>query len=319
MALVADLDLPAFPTAAPPAATGTIWIMADDPPPRAQAWPASAPIPDGWHEVPYHEAQRALAPPVVSISFAGLAALPTVQSEAAALSTAGPSPGVVAARSLSRTSREPRPPRVSRPARRPRPPRPPRPPRAPRARRPPRPRRKPRPRRPPRARRPRNYKTREKPGICKGPGCTCWTPAGCAPPDYVGVFGDFTKTDCYRGPCYSYEACVSDQCQVHALCAINQILQFWVGQYRAVVAYVEPVVAPVLEAARAALQPLPAIGLPPAELSDAIPVAPPGSFGCGEQGWIWQRTTIGCRCGPPGTFGPPCTEAELIAAGILPA
>jgi hypothetical protein len=133
------------------------------------------------------------------------------------------------------------------------------------------------------------------------------------------VFGDFTKTDCYRGPCFDYVACVSDKCQVHAACAINEILQFWVRQYQAVAAYVAPVLEPTLEAAQAVARILPGLGVLQRIGEELQAVPPPGSTSCGEQGWIWQRTTIGCRCGPPGAFGAPADHDLLVACGLIPA
>jgi hypothetical protein len=311
MALVADVELPPV---LPDAPTGgaTIWIASDDPPRRAQAWPLSEPIPTGWHEVTYREAVAILAPQVVTLVFGGASLPLSIESEIAALSTAAPDPRAVAARSLSRAPREPRLPRPPRQARAPRsgrPPRAPRAPRPPRKARPPRRARAIRPIRPPR---PRNYKTNEEPGVCKGPGCTCWTPAGCATADYLGVFGGFQATDCYRGPCWHYESCVNDKCAIHAACAINDILQFWARQYRAAVAYVQPVAASALLQIQAALAPVAPFALPAGELETA-PALPPGAqtAGC-SAGEYWTLGLTGCRCVPIGSGLAPATLAQVI-------
>jgi len=132
----------------------------------------------------------------------------------------------------------------------------------------------------------------------------------------------FAASDCYRGPCYSYEACITDKCQIHAGCVINTILQFWARHYRAVVAYVEPVVTPALAAARAARLALPALGvlqLIGEELTaDAAP--PPGavSDGC-PPGTTWRIGLTGFSCQGPEHGGPIATREQLVAAGILPA
>jgi hypothetical protein len=127
------------------------------------------------------------------------------------------------------------------------------------------------------------------------------------------VFGDFTKTDCYRGPCYDYEACVSDKCQVHAACAINEIIQFWAQKYRAVVAYVQPIITPAQELARVAIRALPALGAIQI-LSEAI--APPAAAGVGigcPTGWYWTVGLTGARCVPPGSGAFPATQEQVIA------
>jgi hypothetical protein len=106
---------------------------------------------------------------------------------------------------------------------------------------------------------------------------------------------------------------------VHAACAINTILQFWARQYRAVVAYAQPVLIPAEAITRAAIRALPALGALQLVGETLTAEPPPGSTSCGEQGWIWQRTTIGCRCGPPGAYGAPADHDLLVACGIIPA
>jgi hypothetical protein len=127
------------------------------------------------------------------------------------------------------------------------------------------------------------------------------------------VFGDFTKTDCYRGPCYSYEACVSDKCQVHAACAINQIIQFWARQYKAVVAYVEPVTTPVLAATRVVARALPAIGVLQ-QIGEVLQAPPPSgvTLGC-PPNHFWTIGLTGCRCVPSDSGLYQATEAQVIA------
>lgn len=321
MPLAADVTVPTFeapPAAAPPS---LLWIASDAPPPRTQQWPVLTPLPPGWHEVSAVEARRIAASiPTVATWGGGLPILIEPASETAALSTpSGVTPRVAAPRP-PRPPRTPRSPRSSRPARAPRPARPARAPRPPRLRRPPRPPRKPRPARKPRARRPRNWKTRYPPGICKGPGCTCWTPAGCAPESYKFVFGDFTKTDCYRGPCFSYEQCVSEKCQVHAACAINQILQFWARQYRAAVAYVVAAVPAPAQAALRTLAQRPSVILPPSEPVAPLPVPAAlreARYGCpADRKWV--ISSIGLVCAVLEDPRPEATDEQLAAFGVGP-
>lgn len=312
MALVADVELPTPTPEARPAAGALIWIATDAAPFRSQQWPATEPVPPGWHEVTAAQARALAKPGPISIQFLPDPPQTSLESEAAALSTAEPSLAAVAARSLSRAPREARLPRSPRAARPPRAGRPPRAERAPRKPRRPRLPKKPRLPRRPRKPRPKNFKTKQPPGVCKGPGCTCWTPGGCAGDWYLTVFGDFTKTDCYRGPCYDYEACVSDKCQVHAACAINEIIQFWARQYRAVVTYVSPVLVPVGNLAITAARALPVIGTA-ALLADVVQGLPAGavSVGC-SQGEYWTMGLTGCRCVPIGSGLIAITKEQVI-------
>lgn len=249
MALVDDLTLPRFVGDEPPSDTALLWIASDEPPLRAQSWPVLVAIPGGWHEVSQRQAEQINRTVPTALSFVLTAPGGRAdESEVAALATAaGPAPAGVERRP-SRTPREPRLPRRPRPPRAPRARRTERASRAPRRPRRPRAARPARRSRPPRPRRPRNYKTRQAPGICKGPGCTCWTPGGCIPGDISTDTWFQVNTECYRGPCYSYEACVSGKCQVHPGCVINTILAFWARQYRALPASVQAVVTPVLQA-----------------------------------------------------------------------
>lgn len=320
MPLVADLPTPLTFDREPTAARGQTYIASDAPPFRAQGWPLLTPIPLGWHEVTQQEAQRIAAQlPSTAGLLRFLETPTTAASGAAALSTTSGDGLRVAARRPPRPPREPRLPRSSRRPRAPRPARAarsPRPPRAPRAPRATRPRR---PARPPRRRRARNYQTKQEPGICKGPGCTCWTPAGCAPPSYKLVFGDFTKTDCYKGPCFSYEQCASGKCLLDSLCEVNRILQFWVRQFKMVGAWIDTQLAKTPAPVQAALQQLaaqPSVVLPP-----ALP-APAGSprvdrYGCPPDR-KWVISSIGLVCAILEDPRPEATDAQLAAFGIGP-
>jgi hypothetical protein len=313
MALVAELELPRFETPREEAPAPTIWIASDYPPFRAQPWPLSVPIPAGWREVTYRDAQAILKPGPLRFSFAPPAPAAGPESETVALSTAQPYAAVIAARGLSRVPREPRLPRLPRASRVPRAFRPARSPRAPRRSRRPRVPRRARAIRPIRKPRPRTYKTKQDPGICKGPSCTCWTPGGCIGRWYLELLPWFAASDCFRGPCYSYEACGSDKCQIHAACVINQILRFWADRYKAVAAWTEnqaPTVTAAVTTTARTLAPLlrlaGLVGAPAAPPAAAeLPGCPPGEH--------WTLGLTGCRCVPAVWGLPRATQAQVIA------
>lgn len=317
MALAGGVTLPHFDAAPASAARAQLWIASDTAPVRAQQWPVLVPIPDGWHEVSPSEAATILESPRSAVTFNLGGGGSSEAAEVAALTSSSPS------EARRRASRPPRAPRPPRPPRSPRPPRVarigrldrgPRPPRAPRLPRPPRKARKPRPAR---FARPARYKTVERPGVCKGPGCTCWTPAGCIGAWYLDALPDFAKSDCYRGPCYDYGACVTERCQVHPACLVNTILQFWVNQYRAVAAnplgYPAQVAASVAQAARQTL----AVGKQVlAQFELIAPVIEGVTEGC-PPGTRWAVGLTGYSCQSPATHPIAATREQLIAAGIL--
>jgi hypothetical protein len=313
MALVADLDLPTFPTETLPETPALRWIATDYPPFRAQQWSLLTPPPPGWHEVTAAQAAQLAKPGTISISFLPDPPATSLESEAAALSTAAPDTAGIAARRRSRVPREPRLPRSPRAPRKPRSVRPPRPERAPRKPRKPRPPKKPRAARKPRKPRPKNYKTKQNPGTCRVPGCNCWTPGGCVPAARPPAEEAAYWGECYGGPCYSYEACVSEKCQVHPACLVNQIFQFWARQYRAAVAYVEPVLTPALAAAQELARALPALGVLQRIGEELTATVPPGAVtvGCPPGGY-WIETLTGISCPVGGQGLPPITQARVI-------
>ena len=308
----------AYAAPAPATATRQVWIATDAEPRRVESWTSSAPIPYGWHQITQPEAaaiQRS-----GHVSFTPGSSLPSVEpvSQVAALTYAAPSPDAVRDRRqpraprkprLPRQPREPRATRESRPGRAARPPRPPRPAR---------PDRKPRDLRLSRRPRPKNYKTRQKPGVCKGPGCTCWTPAGCAGDWYMAILGTAAFKDCYKGPCYSYEGCVEERCALHIDCLAQTILQFWVNTYHSV--SVNPlqtaadaahfVAAQVDRFATLARHPLQAAGFAgPDDSAGVTEGCPPGTR--------WAVGLTGYSCQSPATHPIAATREQLIAAGIL--
>lgn len=313
MALADAVTLPSFAPSAAADTRGVLWIASDEPPFQASSWPLLTPLPAGWHVVTQAEAEAIMAgrAPQLRFTLVGPGA-PDPVAEAAALSS---SPPEEERRRQSRRPREPRPPRAARRPRAPRTVRPARLFREPRvARRPRRPRkpraaRTPRKPRPPR---PKYVKTTNRVGTCKGPSCTCWTPAGCIGSVWVEAVQLYPKA-CLRGPCWSYEACVTGKCAFHVGCTINTILQFWANQYHAAVAYVQPTVAPVLQAVRAALPRLTVSAAPAAEVPTA-PELPPGAvtIGCRADEY-WTLGLTGCRCVPAGTGLPAATQAQVIA------
>jgi hypothetical protein len=312
MALALDVQLPRY--AAPPRGDGraTLWIASDYAPRLAQSWPVLVPIPTGFHEVSEQEALAILKGVPTTLSFRIVAPADDAASVVAALSTAEPDAAVVAKRRPSRAPREPRAPRAPRTPRAPRAMRLAAPARAPRRPRPPRPPRPPRVPRVPRARRPRNYKTTQRPGLCKGPSCTCWTPGGCVGEWYADLLPWFKDSGCFRGPCYDYEACVSGKCQYHPGCVVNQVIQFWARQYRAAVTWTGQAVAPVLTQARRRL--LGATGVAGAGGAAEEPAAAgaPGiTLGC-PAGQYWTIGLTGCRCVPAGSGLPAATVAQVI-------
>ena len=312
MALALDVQLPRY--AAPPKdeARATLWIATDLPPFSAQRWPLLVAIPPGYHEVSEADAQRINKQVPTTLSFQLVAPADDAASVVAALSTAEPDAAVVANRRPSRVPREPRPPRTPRRARDPRRPRvfaPERAPRKPRKPRKPRPPRKPRVSR---ARRPKNYKTVQKPGVCKGPACDCWTPGGCVGDWYLDLLPQFKDSGCYRGPCFNYEACVSGKCQHHPGCLINQIIQFWQRQYRAAVTYVQPALDYLPAAVRPG-QSVSVLGKIGTAEPEAAAQLPPNAvtLGC-PPGWYWTIGLTGCRCVEPNTGLYAATRAEVI-------
>lgn len=295
------------------------WIATDRPPYLTQHWPLLAAVPFGWHEVSAEEAAtlQRFRPTVIF----GPHATGDPVDDLVALSTGELATAGSADRRPGRTPRAARPPRAPRPSRQPREPRPargaraPRPARAPRKPRPPRAPRKPRTSRRPYA------KTKYDVGWCKRPACTCWTPAGCIGPQMLeavklaGLLGG-ASADCYPGPCYDYGACVTNQCFSEVSCAIRGIYLFWAKQYHVVAAYLAEQGTAAVTAVVAARQRGLARLAPPVPTPEA-PGIPLGAFttGCGP-GEYWQATTIGCRCGPPGAYGPPASAELLARCGI---
>lgn len=319
MALADGVVLPRFHPPPSRLARAELWIASDSPPVRVQSWPVLVPIPDAWHEVSDTEASALLASARGSVTFdLGPGGSPEV-AEVAALTSSSP------AEARRRASRPPREPRAPRPPRSPRPARVarigrldrgPRPPRAPRHPRPPR---AARPARPARFARPARYKTVERPGVCKGPGCTCWTPAGCIGAWYLDALPDFAQSDCYRGPCYDYGACVTERCQVHPACLVNTILQFWVNQYRAVAQNPLGYPAGVAAAAARAGRQLLGAGRQVAAQFELIGPSVGGvTEGC-PPGTRWAVGLTGYSCQSPATHPIAATREQLIAAGILKA
>lgn len=308
-----------FPPAVAAPVLGATWIATDEPPVQVSPWPPQVPVPLGWHAVDAVEARRLQGLPLL-----GLGKPVTVQSlssRVAALSTADSLADAVADRRRPRTPREARFARVSRLPRIPRDPRLPKPARAPRAPRVPRPKRPPRAKRTDRPRRPPFRKTKYEPGLCKGPGCTCWTPAGCSATTWVLAQEQVRQNpglrDCYRGPCYDYVACVEHKCGAAISCVIHQILRFWIRQYEALPAWVTQSVAAAQEFAQPVIQPL-AVVLPGLSVLSTAPVpVAAGDPGC-PPGYVWYQTLTGIHCGPPGGSLPradPALVAAVLAAG----
>lgn len=297
-----------------------IWIATDAIPAAVESWPLNRDIPTGWHLVSQTEAAmlRTRPPETEQITFRAPA--DDLVSRVAALSAESDRPSAVSERRPPRPPREPRPPRLARE------PRPPREPRPYRFSRPPRPRRVSRKARPPRKPRtprkprPSAYKTQAPAGVCKGPACTCWTPGGCVGEWYLKLLPGFETSECYKGPCYSYEQCMSGKCQLHIACAINTILAFWARQYRAVVANpagiletvttgLQTVVIDAAARARAAAQVTGLIS-PPTGAVEYTNGCPPG--------WHWVIGLTGITCAPPGDVRPPAPENLLRAYGVIP-
>jgi hypothetical protein len=302
----ARLDMPRAPR----------WITTDSPPIEIQRWPVTTPPPNGWHEVPAEEARR-----LTEILVQAPSPVTTTQSlsdRVAALSTIDSLPGDVADRRLPRAPREARFARSSRLPREPRAPRAGREGRAPRPARAARPPRPPRLPRPPRAKRPPRPPSKYDVGLCKRPSCTCWTPAGCIGPPLAEAYRISPNWEglkpCFPGPCYEYTSCVTHVCTSDATCAVFQILQFWVKQYKAVVTYIEPAV-PIITAAtiltrRALLLAVPAIrGI---ELVQSLTTAPPITDGC-PPGWYWAIGLTGVACSDPRLGRQAATAEQLIA------
>ena len=124
---------------------------------------------------------------------------------------------------------------------------------------------------------------------------------------------------CYKGPCYSYEACVTGKCDLHIACTINQILAFWTRTYHAVVAnpigiLTGPAQAVATEAQRLAIG---ARGVLASAFSTQ-PGAPAGAYtdGC-PPGHYWGIGLTGISCQPFGAPQPPAPRDLLVAYGIL--
>lgn len=308
-----------FARPALPAAPRQTWIATDDQPHSVEPWTTLAPIPPGWHLITQSEAAALQRSGAVSISFPGAAAPRELTSQAAALAYASPSPDVVRERRQPRTPRSPRAPRVPRGPRAPRAARIARPERAPRARRPGRPARPPRVPRKPRPRRPKNYKTKVPPGVCKGPGCHCWTPSGCAGSWYLAILESEAFKDCYKGPCYDYTACVTDRCSIHPDCLASIIKTFWMKQYRAVVANPIGAITADAKAIAAEARRLGVLITRGAEIFTHREVAlEPDAVteGC-PPGTRWAVGLTGYSCQTPATHPIAATREQLIAAGIL--
>lgn len=315
---VQELAGHAYPPPVAPSLARGMWIATDDEPRRVESWTPLTRIPEGWHVITAAEAQAVLRAGPVSISFTS-SGLPTDrESQVAALTYAGPSPGAVRDRRQPRAPRDPRVPRTPRDPRTAREPRPGRAARAPRPRRPgrkPRPPRRPRLPRPPR---PRNRKTKEPPGVCKGPACNCWTPAGCIGHWYIEMLPAFAASDCYKGPCYDYGACVTERCNLHVDCLAQTIFQFWARTYRAFAANPLEVIAEagrgVAFAARHTLrvseQTLAQFELIAPSVDGITQGCPPGTR------WAWGLTGLSCQS--PATHPRAATREELIQYGILP-
>jgi hypothetical protein len=302
-----------------PAPSSSTWIATDDYPREVERWVAGIIPPPGWHIITASEAQTLQKPTTISFLPEPVPAPTDLASQAAALSYVGASPPAVRDREPSRTPRRPRPPRAPREARTPRAPRPGRAPRAPRSRRPARPPRAKRIPRKERPRRPRAYKTKQPPGVCKGPGCTCWTPAGCTGSWYLELVPWFKDSDCFKGACYDYTACVTGRCSIHPACLIATILQFWARQYRAVVA--NPIGA-VTDAAKEVTTEAKRLGFlvtHAAEIFGFREVGPEPwavTEGC-PPGTRWAVGLTGFSCQTPATHPTAATREQLIAAGIL--
>lgn len=170
----------------------------------------------------------------------------------------------------------------------------------------------------PRPRRPKNYKTKEPPGVCKGPGCNCWTPAGCAGAWYLAILESEAFKDCYKGPCYDYGACVTDRCSIHPACLIQTIKQFWMKTYHALVANPGQVVRDALSFTSAEAMRLAALAGHPLEAAGLVGSAEVGGVteGC-PPGTRWAIGLTGYSCQSPATHPIAATREQLIAAGIL--
>lgn len=289
------------------------WIKSDDTPPQVDRWPVLVSLPAGWVEISPEEATRLRR----GIFRAGIPALldTSVEADVARLSAIGDVRPAVTPAAERRPPRTPRVPREPRAPRVPRESRPSRMDRLTRRSRMPRPPRRPRPARAPRAPRPRMQKTKLSIGVCKRPGCTCWTPAGCASDVYYSIIKaiGFDNPECFPGPCFDYTACVSGRCFSDLTCAIIGIVQFWQRQYRYVVqGQLAPVVAEVGEAVRgfAAIE-----NLRKARFEQLVEdVVGPKQLteGC-PPGWYWVIGLTGCRCVPKEAGVPPATREQIIA------
>lgn len=320
MALADTLSLPRFAAPKRQDVDTQRWIATVTLPQLFQQWPLLEPVPPGWRESTAEEARGVPVLPrgPVRISIlppsddARLVALSTAELATAGLAARRP-PRVPREARFARFTRSPRPPRPARLVR------PARAPRAPRVSRPVRPPRPPRPRRPSRA---RSQKTKYSTGWCKRPSCFCWTPAGCIGPEMleaVTLAGLLESSpDCYPGPCYSYEACVTQRCFSETSCVIQGILRFWITQYRAASAYVVPLVVE-------AVQPIRRVGLRvliPGPLPVTV-LAPPVSEAAGgvtegcPAGHSWAVGLTGFSCQPIGSAHFRATRAQLIANGII--
>jgi len=294
------------------------WIATDDEPRRVESWTSLVPIPTGWHLVTQAEAATIQRSGAVVSSFPGNPSLADRSSQVAALTFAAPSPDAERNRRPSRAPREPRLPRAPREPRAPRDARPGRAPRAIRPRRPARPPRPARAPRPPRPPRPRSRKSKEPPGVCKGPGCNCWTPAGCIGAWYLEALPEFSKSDCYKGPCYDYGACVTERCNIHVDCLVNSILAFWTKTYKAIAANPLQVAQDAgsgLEfaarhAVRALEQGLAQLEIIRGSTGEVTEGCPPGTR------WAWGLTGLSCQS--PATHPRAATREELVRYGILP-
>jgi hypothetical protein len=127
----------------------------------------------------------------------------------------------------------------------------------------------------------------------------------------------FADTECYRGPCYDYTACVTEKCNLHVGCLVNTIAQFWARTYHAAtvnpLAVAADAVAGVKGAARLALGALTQVG---AQLDLVAPVLEGVTEGC-PPGTRWAVGLTGYSCQSPATHPVAATRAELVAAGIL--